>query len=71
MSGEHPFRLYRASTGCDGWLCVASSLEASKDESDGFGSADDAEDDDDGLLSDNEMFTWCTYPFVTIDKKRE
>ena len=57
MSGEHPFRLYRASTGCDGWLCVASSLEASKDESDGFGSADDAEDADDGLLSDNEMFT--------------
>ena len=57
MSGEHPFRLYRASTGCDGWLCVASSPEASKDDSDGSNSADDAEDDDDGLLSDDEMFT--------------
>ena len=43
-----------------GGFTVASSPspEASKDESDdGFGSADDAEDDDDGLPSDDEMST--------------
>ena len=40
-----------------GGYTVASSLEASEDESDGFDSADDAEDDDDGLLSDDEMST--------------
>ena len=36
---------------------MASSLEAFEDESDGSGSADDVEDDDDGLLSDDEMST--------------
>ena len=36
---------------------MASSLKASKDESDGFGSADDVEDDVDGLPSDDEMST--------------
>ena len=40
-----------------GGYTVASSPEASEDESDGFGSADDAEDDDDGSLSDDEMST--------------
>ena len=43
-----------------GDFTVASSPspEASKDESDdGFGSADDAEDDDDGSPSDDEMST--------------
>ena len=46
-----------------GGYTVASSPEASD------GSANDAEDDDDGLPSDDEMSTWCTYPFVTRDKK--
>ena len=50
---------------------MASSPEASKDESDGSDSADDAEDDNDGSLNDDEMFTWCTYNFVTRDKKGE
>ena len=36
---------------------VASSPEASKDVSDGSGSADDAEDDNDGSPSDDEMST--------------
>ena len=36
---------------------MASSLEAPKDESDGFSSADDAEDDVDGSPSDDEMST--------------
>ena len=36
---------------------MASSPEASEDESDGSGSADDAKDDDDGLPSDDEMST--------------
>ena len=38
-----------------GGYTVAFSLEASEDESDGFGNADDAEDDDDGSPSDDEM----------------
>ena len=38
-----------------GGYTVASSLEASEDESDGFGNVDDAEDDDDGSPSDDEM----------------
>ena len=50
---------------------VASSPEASEDESDGSGSVDDVEDGDDGSPSDDEMSTWCTYPFVTRDKKGE
>ena len=36
---------------------MASSTEASKDESDGSDNADDAEDDNDGSLNDDEMFT--------------
>ena len=40
-----------------GGYTVASSPEASEDESDGFDSADDAEDDDDGSPSDDEMST--------------
>ena len=40
-----------------GGYTVASSLKASKDVSDGSGSADDAEDDDDGSLSDDDMST--------------
>ena len=41
-----------------GGYIVASSHEAFKDESDdGSGSADDTEDDDDGLPSDDEMST--------------
>ena len=40
-----------------GGYTVASSLEASEDESDGSGSANDAEDDDDGSPSDDEMST--------------
>ena len=46
------------------------SLPASKDESyDGSGSDDADKDDDDGSPSDDEMSTWCTYRFVTRDKK--
>ena len=40
-----------------GGYTVASSPEASEDESDGFDNADDAEDDDDGSPSDDEMST--------------
>ena len=40
-----------------GGYTVASSLEASEDESDGSGSANDAEVDDDGSPSDDEMST--------------
>ena len=40
-----------------GGYTMASFLEASKDESDGFGSANDAEDDDDGSPSNDEMST--------------
>ena len=40
-----------------GGYTVASSPEASKDKSDGFGSANDVEDDDDGSPSDDEMST--------------
>ena len=54
-----------------GGYTMASSLEASEDKSDGSGSADDAEDDNDGSPSDNEMSIWYTYPFVTRDKKGE
>ena len=36
---------------------MASFPEASEDESDGFGSANDAEDNDDGSPSDDEMST--------------
>ena len=54
-----------------GGYTVASSAEASEDESDGSGSVDDTEDDDDGSSSDDEMSTRCTYPFVTCDKKGE
>ena len=40
-----------------GGYIVASSPEASADESDGSDSADDAEDDDDGSPNDDEMST--------------
>ena len=40
-----------------GGYTMASSLEASEDESNGSSSADDAEDDDDGSPSDDEMST--------------
>ena len=40
-----------------GGYTVASSPEASKDKSDGFGSANDVEDDDDGSPSDDEIST--------------
>ena len=40
-----------------GGYTMASSLEASEDENDGFNSVDDAEDDDDGSPSDDEMST--------------
>ena len=46
------------------------SLPASEDESyDGSGSDDADKEDDDGSPSDDEMSTWCTYRFVTRDKK--
>ena len=58
MLGEHLCGSYHAMTGCNGCYTVASSPEASKDESDDdFGSADDAEDDDDGSPGDDEMST--------------
>ena len=47
------------------------SPSASEDKSDGFGSADDVEDDDYASPSDDEMSIWCTYPIVTRDKKGE
>ena len=53
-----------------GGFTVASSPSspASKDVSDdGF----DSDDADDGSPSDDEVSTWCTYPFVTCDKKGE
>ena len=53
---------------------IASSLTppASEDESDdGSGSDDADEDDGDGSPSDDEMSTWCTYPFVARDKKEK
>ena len=40
-----------------GGYIVASCLEAFEDESDGFGSANDVDDDDDGSLSDDEIST--------------
>ena len=40
-----------------GGYIVASSPEASEDESDGSGNADETEDDDDDLPSDDEMST--------------
>ena len=49
-------RITRRQVVMDGYT-VASSLEASKDQSDGSNSADDAEDDDDGSPSDDEMST--------------
>ena len=53
-----------------GGYTVASSPKASEDESDnGFGSADDVEDDDDGSLSDNEMSTWFTFPLSLVTKR--
>ena len=52
-----------------GGYTVASSPEAFEDKSDGFDSANDAKVDDDGSLSDDDMSTWYTYPFVTRDKK--
>ena len=52
-----------------GGYTVASSLEASEDENDdGFDSADDVEDDDDGLSSDDEMSTWFTCPLSLVTK---
>ena len=57
MSGEHPCRSYRATIGYDGWLHSGFLSKASQDKSDGSGRADDAEDDDDGLASDDEMST--------------
>ena len=57
-----------------GGFTVASSPSpsASKDESDDGSNSDDAnENDDAGSPSDDEMSTWCTYPFVTRDKKGE
>ena len=46
------------------------SPSASKDESDNGSDIDDANEDDDASSpSDDEMSTWCTYPFVTRDKK--
>ena len=52
-----------------GGYTVASSLEASEDESDGFGNADDAEDDDDGSPSDDEMSSWFTCPLSLVTKR--
>ena len=56
-----------------GGFIVASSLspEASQDKSDdGFGSADDAEDDDDdGLPGDDEMSTRCTCTLSLVTKR--
>ena len=45
------------------------SLEASKDNDDDSDNDDDAEDGDSSSPSDDEISTWCTYPFVTHDKK--
>ena len=62
---------------------VASSPVASADESDGFGSADDAEDDDDATTFDDEddgdvnsssadeMSTWHSYPLSFVTKEGE
>ena len=55
-----------------GSFTVASfpSPEAFEDESDDCSGSDDADEDDDtSSPSDDEMSTWCTYPFVTCDKK--
>ena len=53
-----------------GGYTVASSPKASEDESDdGSGSANDAEDDDDGLPSDDEMYTWFTCPLSLVTKR--
>ena len=52
-----------------GGYIVASSPEASKDESDGFGSVVDAKDDGDGLPSDDEMSTWFTCPLSLVTKR--
>ena len=56
-----------------GFIMVSSpSPLAFEDESNDGSSSDDADEDDDaGSPSDDEMSTWCTYPFVTHDKKRE
>ena len=53
-----------------GGYIVASSPDASEDESDGSDSADDAEDDDDGSPSDDEMSTWFTCPLSLMTKRR-
>ena len=53
-------------------LASSPSSLASEDESDDGSNSDDAnENDDAGSPSDDEMSTWCTYPFVTRDKKGE
>ena len=48
-----------------------SPLTSEVESDDGSGSDDADEDDDDGSSSDDEMSTWCTYPFVTCDKNGE
>ena len=62
---------------------MASSLVAFADESDGSGSADDAEDDDDATTFDDEddgdvnsssadeMSTWHSYPLSFVTKEGE
>ena len=52
-----------------GGYTMASSPEASKDESDDSDNANDADDDDDGLPSDDEMSTWFTCPFSLVTKR--
>ena len=53
----HVGRITRRQAVMGGYI-VASSPEASEDESDdGFGSVDDAKDDDNGSPSDDEMST--------------
>ena len=57
MSGEHRVsRIARRQAVICGYT-VASSPKASEDKSDGFDSADDTEDNDDGSPSDDEMST--------------
>ena len=44
----------------------------SEDKGDDGSDSDDADEDDgDGLPSDDEISTWCIYPFAARDKKEK
>ena len=72
MSGEHPCRLYYQTTGSPGgFMEFPSPSPMASEDDDDFDDDDDDEDGDASSPSDDEMSTWCTYPFVTRDKKGE